>query len=201
MGGRTSSADRAGYSRPEWVFLVAILLAVLSVAGPGWMVWRRNQRLHWAQTDLAVLVQACRRYYAEYGTWPTARGGGREDVRFGFEVANREVLNVLRAVDGEGNEEHRVNPRRIVFIEALAYEPGMSGLDEDGDFLDPWGTPYQIILDANLDNACRVPNTIYNNFIGEGMIAWSAGPDRISDNADDILSWRIVPRIEMEIIR
>jgi hypothetical protein len=103
-------------------------------------------------------------------------------------------MNLLRAAEDPAG----LNVHRMIFLEAPAFRPGRSGLDAEGRFLDPWGTPYQIVLDANLDNICDTPNSVYNNMIGEGIIAWSCGPDRVSDTSDDILSWTARRPVEME---
>lgn len=153
-----------------------------------------------ARSDLVALVDSGHRFYNEYGTWPTARSGDAGDIHFGKEIANAELVNVLRAVDGPGNENGGVNVHRIVFFESPARDRWHSGLDVDGEFIDPWGRPYQIVVDANLNNVCDIPNSIYNNMIGEGMIAWSCGPDQISDTGDDLLSWRVRRSVETEII-
>ncbi len=98
-------------------------------------------------------------------------------------------MNVLRAVAGPGNPGYSVNSKRIAFIEVREAEPGWSGLDQQGNFLDPWGQPYQIVLDTDLDNSCDISGSIYGRRIGEGMAVWSCGPDRESDTVDDVLSW------------
>lgn len=181
---------RAGISRPEVVFSLSLILLAASCGWPGWVLWKRQQRLSYARSDLLVLVSASQRFYSDYGVWPTSHSGEKADVRYGGDIPNQETVNVLRAIDGPGNPGHATNPRKIVYLEVPPAGEGLSGADSDGNFLDPWGSPYQIIYDANLNNVCNIPNTIYNNMIGEGVVAWSCGPDRISDNADDILSWK-----------
>ena len=180
---------RAGLARPEMVFLLALALMIFSLVIPGWFAWQRRARFSAARLDLTVLSEAARRFYSEYGIWPATSAGGT-DARFGQERPNSEVMNALLAIDGPGNQHQAVNPNSIVFLEAPHARSGISGLDSDGNFVDPWGTPYQIVLDIDLNNACDVPKTVYSNMVGEGFIAWSCGPDRISDTADDILSWK-----------
>ncbi len=180
-----------GLARPEWVFLLGLVLLALSIAWPGWVQWKRFDRLNLARSDLMALELACERFYTEYGHWPTAHTGERADVRYGQGLPNAEVINVLRGMDGPGNVGNRVNPNRRVFLDIPPAEDGLSGIDEQGEFRDPWGKPYQMLLDANLNNVISATNTIYNNFVGEGFVAWSSGPDGISDNGDDIRSWEL----------
>jgi hypothetical protein len=64
------------------------------------------------------------------------------------------------------------NPRKIVFIEVRE-----TRINTQGEFVDPWGTPYRI--DVSKPDAPRV---------------WSCGPNRKDENgadgSDDIVGWR-----------
>ena len=171
------------------MILFGLLLAVASAVGPGWWAWRRHQRLSMARSDLRVLDEAARRFHREYGAWPGCWEVSASDRRFGREIPNAQVVNVLRAVEGAGNPQHLGNDQQLVFLEVEPYRSGWSGLEPSGSFLDPWGTPYQMVFDANFDNVCEVENSIYGRLIGQGMALWSCGPDRRSDTPDDLLSW------------
>lgn len=184
------TAGKAGLSSPEVLLLLGAVLLVVSLAVPGWFISVRRRSIAMARADLRAVIQAAQTYYAEYGHWPTSLSGGLEDVHYGRENANHEVVNVLRAQDGPGNLGHRTNKRRISFLEVPDFRPGWSGLDADGNLVDPWGHQYQILLDASLDNICRAASTVYGRREGEGIMVWSCGPDGISDNHDDLLSWQ-----------
>lgn len=172
------------------MFLAGALILVLSILIPGSLAIRHRQRLVMARGDIAALLASGARFSREYGGWPTRHSGSRADVRYGRQVSNAEVLNVLRSLDGAGNESFALNPQKMIFIEVEPYRPGWSGLDAGGAFLDPWGMPYEIVFDTDFDNVCAVPKSIYGRIPGQGMVVWSCGPDRISDTADDILSWK-----------
>ena len=141
------------------------------------------------RADLRAIVRATENFFNEYGYPPTALRNVPGGVRFGDVRPNAEVLNPLRAVDGPGNENHRVNPNRLVFLRVPAVEPGRSGVNEQGEFLDPWGQPYQIVLDTDLEYIVRFPRSIYRPLDETSVAAWSYGPDRKPDSPDDILSW------------
>jgi hypothetical protein len=181
----------SGFSRPEIVFFLACALIVVSLAVPAWFLREQRLRLLGAKTDLLELLEASQRYYVEYGHWPTARGAERGDARYGRENSNAEVVNVLQAVDGPGNTGHALNPDRIVFLEAAPWTPGQSGVNARGELIDPWGQPYQVVVDSDLNNVCSIENSVYGRLAGEGLAAWSCGPDRLSDTADDIVSWKL----------
>lgn len=180
----------AGWARAELLFLAGVLLLVFSVVGPGWLHLRHRQQLAMARSDIRTLMEAGGRYYREYGTWPCRRASEAGDARFGRRPPpNGDVLNVLRSVAGSGNQEYQLNEQRMVFLEVEPYRAGWSGLSADGDFLDPWGQPYEMVFDTDFDNVCEVADSVYGRLMGEGMVIWSSGPDRLSETADDIRSW------------
>lgn len=176
-------------SRSESLLLASLLLLILSIAGPGFWAWKRRERLRMARVDLRVLVEAVERYHREYGVWPGALQTRSADLRFGRGESNAQVLNVLCAQDGPGNPQHRANEQQLVFLEVEPAGPGMSGVNAQGAFLDPWGTEYQLVIDANYDNVCEVEKSVYGRLIGQGHAIWSCGPDRVSDTPDDLLTW------------
>lgn len=182
---------RSRFSRSELLIIAGLILLLVSVIAPGWWAWKRHQRMVMVRADLRVLVDVLQRYHREYGSWPGALGNPAEDVRFGRTVSNAQVMNILRALDGPGNPQHHANEQQIVFLEVEPYAEGVSGLDIEGAFLDAWGTPYQMVFDANFDNACTVEQSIYGKLIGQGQAIWSCGPDRKSDTADDLLTWTV----------
>ena len=72
----------------------------------------------------------------------------------------------------------------------------------DGQFYDPWGTAYQVAIDANYDNDIANPYGSSGgagaNPIRQGVIAWSYGKDKTPGsnnnskftNSDDVISWQ-----------
>ena len=141
-----------------------------------------------ARHDIVALQRAILRHHREYGSWP-APAGLSADLRFGARRPNAEVMNTLRAEPGPGNREHETNPQRMIFIDIPLHQRGYSGLDASGEFLDPWGMPYQVVLDTSYDGAVTVENSIYGRVPGVGVLIWSCGPDRRSETKDDLLSW------------
>jgi type II secretory pathway pseudopilin PulG len=183
-------SGRSGTSLPEVGVVLGVLMIAASLAVPAWFAWRAGQRVALARSDIRALAKAGNLYYQEYGQWPGHGAGGGADARFGLARPNAEVVNVLRAVGGAGNAGHSENSRRIAFLEAPAKVPGKSGINPSGEFVDPWGTPYQVAVDGDLDNNCDIPRSIHGKLAGVGFGAWSAGPDREPDTVDDIVSWK-----------
>ena len=178
-------------SRSELALYAGVMLIVAALVVPGWLQWNRLNRLEMARLDIGDLISACRRFHAEYKRWPTGRTTDYGDTRFGLDIPNQQVMNVLRDVDGVGNPEHSVNTNRVVYFKAQPAGPGQSGLDKSGEFVDPWGKPYQIVLDTDQSGLCNIENSIYGDLIAGGVLSWSGGPDRKLETPDDILSWKL----------
>lgn len=176
--------------KPAGAIALGVLLLLASWIGPAIWKGRLRREQAYARAGGQALVQAARHFYADYGVWPTARQCPPHDCRFGGDLRNGEVVNVLRAVDGPGNAHHAVNPNRTVYFDPPAHRPRRPGLDHRGDFLDSWGTSYQVVLDSNLSGIGEVENSVYDGQIGIGVLVWSCGPDRRSDTPDDLLSWK-----------
>jgi len=175
---------------PEWVLLGGVTLILATLCMAGLMALRLKHSYQAVQNDLVAVSRACQLFFDEYGYWPTDRESDYGDARYGREHANSLVMNALRAISGPGNYNHTRNPGKIIFLEAGTWQRGRSGLDREGRFLDAWGTPYQMVLDADLNNRCEFEHSIYRPLKNAGVALWSCGPDRISDTSDDLLSWK-----------
>ena len=63
------------------------------------------------------------------------------------EAESKQILMVLMNIGTTDSTNHALNPKGIVFLETdFSLDTGY-----DGEYLDPWGTQYRIILDENLD--------------------------------------------------
>lgn len=184
---------RRGATRPEWLIALALLFAVGSAGFLAWAETRRSARIARTYDELRTLVTACSRFYREYGVWPTEDASvGDADASVGADGRNRRVVFRLRAVEGEGNEAHRNNPRRIDFLLPLPDDPRPTtpNLAATGDVLDPWGNPYRLAFDSNYDGALELRGDYSLRIPGEGVAIWSAGPDQRYGTRDDIRTWR-----------
>jgi len=184
-----TASTRKPWPRAECMMGAGLLCIILAVAIPGWWNYDTQRRLELTRSDLSALITASERFFLEYGTWPSPHMGQEDDMRYGRDTPNYYVMNILRAVDGPGNEGHRMNPNQILFIRLPPYRRGVSGISENGAFLDCWGQPYEIAIDTDLNNTVTMSQSIYRNQVGQGLVAWSGGPDRKLDTDQDVLSW------------
>ena len=173
---------------------ILLVLVTLLIVGPKFfeVSTDRNYRNVAAKAGATQLASGLRSYYDEYGHWPDFAGDGKILDATG----NAAILRVLTAHD-ETN-----NPRRIVFFEAApARKPDLTnGITPDGVFVDPWGSPYRIILDSGGSGTIANPYPKDpNSKIQARAIVWSLGKDgkqgapkdeHISQGSDDICSWK-----------
>jgi prepilin-type N-terminal cleavage/methylation domain-containing protein len=142
---------------------------------------------------------------------------------------NTEVIAILMDITNttvtSANLNHQKNPQQTIFLNAKQVsDPALPGVGPDGVYRDPWGSPYIITMDLTYDEQCHDAfyslhmvsqqngqtgyNGLFNpdaggtseNFLYHGKVmVWSAGPDRMIDNAtpanagvnkDNILSWQ-----------
>ena len=176
-------------TNPEWALLTGLLVILVTLVVIGIMALRLKRSYASVQQDLVAIPRACALFFDEYGRWPSDHEAEYGDVRYGREQSNAQVMNALRAINGPGNYNDTINPGKIIFLEAEPWRPGVSGLDAEGNFLDAWGMPYQMVLDTDFNNRCDIEHSIYYHLDEGGVALWSCGPDRISDTSDDLLSW------------
>ena len=175
------------------VVLAAFLFPALSAVNP-----TSNQSR--AQLDMSQIVAAVKAFYTEYGHYPQVEEAG---VVSGLR-GNRELMRCLT-----GSDTLR-NPLRILFFEGRParkvsrwFKPETYGGGFDsasGDYLDPWGQPYQVLVAVNYNGP------ITNPYIDDpdkqvrfGVIVWSVGKDGVfgrradqdtKTRPDDVVSWR-----------
>ncbi len=176
----------AKLTRPEAVLLAGVLVLFLgAVAGAG-MAARAWQLRRMATRDFRSMELAVYDYRQKFKRLPV-RGNPLEDVRFGTPASpNRLLCAVLLGAPGQGGDLNRENIRYLRVGDA-GYR--RSGINEHGDLVDPWGQPYQIVLDADDNNVCDMPGTRLASAIGVPVAIWSHGPDRKAGTPDDIISW------------
>jgi len=90
-----------------------------------------------AKNGAREIANAVSAYKMEYGRWP---------------LTNAVVQNVegpfLLALTGTNVQG--LNPRQITFLEPMSARKGRCGLT-NGMFVDPWGSPYRILVDTDYD--------------------------------------------------
>jgi prepilin-type N-terminal cleavage/methylation domain-containing protein len=194
------------------ITLIAILIALLFPAFNG--VQDQAKRTQ-AKNDLTQIVTAVNAFYTEYGKYPTA---GTTDAAAtygsGSSKTNDLLFNELRGTS------IALNTRQIVFISPPDVKDPTnphSGIARNStningiavspnEYVDPWGTPYDVEMDADYTN--QIETNPYPDTDGSagatplrlGVISWSFGKDQAKGtkspsnpkfkDSDDVISWQ-----------
>lgn len=192
----------------ELLTVIAIIAILMGLLFPAIGIVKESARKVQAKNDVTNIVAAVKQYYTEYGKYPPmqdppATGGGDDLVgdAAGNPTggSNNALFNTLRAIPTGLNENHKFNPRRIVFFEGKAAadtaapRAGFSDKSTDptkqGNFYDPWGKEYNVVIDSNYDNVITLDSQ-YTDFSAKdaprvGCGAFSLGKDNKLGTADD----------------
>jgi len=177
------------------ILIIATLAAALLTATSG--MFDRARKVQ-AKNDLTQIVTAVNAFYTEYGRYPLATSDSTI-------INNADLLYSLRAIplgaNAPVNGVPAINSRSIVFINPNVKDSinPRSGIGGDGQFYDPWGTPYRVAIDGDYNNNIN-PNPYTANTgagpgtLTQGVIAWSLGKDGTQGTdfkaSDDVISWQ-----------
>jgi prepilin-type N-terminal cleavage/methylation domain-containing protein len=225
LGDRALANESKALQRPrlhraftliELLVVIAIIAILIGLLFPAFRAVQDQAKRTQAKNDLTQIVNAVNAYYTDYGKYPLVTA----DTTYGpGGTVNDLLFNELRSTAAATQ-----NPRQIVFISPPSVKDPSnprSGIALQattingisiavGDFVDPWGTPYNVSVDGSYDNS--VPNPYGPQTAGgagpdplpSGVIGWSRGKDQTlgtnGDNvyrnpttgaqSDDVISWQ-----------
>jgi prepilin-type N-terminal cleavage/methylation domain-containing protein len=207
----TQGRRHEAFTLIELLVVIAIIAILIGLLFPAFRAVQDQAKRTQAKNDLTQIVNAVNAYYTEYGKYPLP-SGTTGDFTFGpggnsNPPANSELIYTLRAVNaGTMNLNNAANPRIIVFISPPYVKDDTSPLTRrsgvspsNGNYYDPWGTPYDVEIDGGYNNAIS-PNP-YTPDTGAGpsplnlgVIAWSLGKNGTQGTdfnaSDDVISWQ-----------
>ena len=181
------------------VELLVVIAIVVVLAGAGFSAGGAAIQKAKKTTCLAAatgIESAVNNFYTEYGNMPDANG--TDDTIFVTDEAAG--IDLLKTLLGE---DKTLNPRGIKFLSANEGKANKNGLiynssgTEVTAMFDPWGGPYNVILDLNYNEkledvqpkgAGNKPSTLN----GRRVAVWSDGADGVSASgkaADDVKTW------------
>ena len=194
----------ARYSRAftliELLVVIAIIAILVGLIFPAFKAVQNQARQTQAKNDLTQIVNAVNAFYTDYGKYPLATNDNAI-------TNNADLSFTLRAVASGANASNAINPRVIVFINPPYVKNDTAGSRRsgvsptDGQYYDPWGTPYRVAIDGDYTNTIN-PNPYTANTgagpspLNIGVIAWSLGADQSLGNgggftnSDDVISWQ-----------
>jgi prepilin-type N-terminal cleavage/methylation domain-containing protein len=207
LSSRTSR--NGGFTLIELLIVIAIIAILIGLLFPAFKGVQDQAKRTQAKNDLTQIVTAVNAFYTEYGRYPLATA----DTIYGpAGTSSADLFYSLRAVPSGANAlvagVPAINPRTIVFISPPDVKDTAhprAGIGSDGQYYDPWGTPYNVEIDADYDNQITNPypdtdGSAGANPLRQGVIAWSYGSDQTKGTkspastnykaSDDVISWQ-----------
>ena len=194
----TKEDRKAAFTLAELLLVIVIIVILAGLTFPAFQgVLERAKKVQ-AKNDLTQIVTAVNAFYTEYGRYPLVT----DDTPI---ANNSDLLYTLRGVAYGANLGNAVNTRQIVFIspaEDTSQTNPKGKIGSTGQFYDPWGQPYKIVIDGNYDNQITNPYTADTGAgpgtLRQGVLAWSYGKDtKLGNNgdgkyknSDDVISWQ-----------
>lgn len=158
---------RRGFTLIELLVAIAILGVLAVITIPALSKALSSAKKARAMREVTELDGAIKRFIGEYGKPPLPRGKkiGEPDQEFTGE-SQADILQILMNLDDGWGVEER-NTRQLVFLEldpasfgtkTQRHNPGESQpcvecmLKAGDPYRDPWGKPYGVLLDMNMDD-------------------------------------------------
>jgi prepilin-type N-terminal cleavage/methylation domain-containing protein len=183
----------SGFTLLELLVVIAIITVLAGLLFPAFVGAQKQVKKTQAKNDVNQIVTAVNGFYTEYGKYPTT---STTDVTFGISPTNDLLCDVLRnnTSGTNGATVTLLNPRQIVFMDVATAKDQTnpkSGIQiSTGRWYDPWGSAYNVAIDANYNVIVKAPSytdllstyTTATDGSGDvgvrtGVIAWSFGPN------------------------
>ncbi|MEM9480254.1 MAG: prepilin-type N-terminal cleavage/methylation domain-containing protein [Verrucomicrobiota bacterium] len=145
------------------VMTVIAILAAISYTAMSSAINSTNRVI--AKSDTASLTNAITAYKLEYHVMPLENAGRGESVQT---ESDAEIMRILVGADPD------LNPRGHRFMNVKLAKNDRKGLDQSGNYLDPWGERYGVGIDSNANGVVRNPAS-ESGTLREEAIAWSYG--------------------------
>ena len=137
VGGSSSSFNpphtSLAFTLIELLVVIAIIAILAGLAFPAVQGAMGSAKKAQARNDVNQLAAAVKAFQLDYGKLPAIKDDAAE---------------VVKALIGSNTS---VNPRNIVFFEPKTAKGGKKGWD-GANYLDPWGSPYKVVLDLGYSN-------------------------------------------------
>lgn len=195
MKTHSAVSRREGFTLLEILIVISIIGVLTALAIPAIQGVFARARKTEALSVIQGITNGLKQYQVDYGRFPAAFGQASEEPSPLDEGSA--VLKVLL-----GEKAQRLNPKAERYIEPKVGKAGTGGLIGVGanySLVDPWGRPYQVIMDLNYDGRIANPDAqnedsaISSEALAQlpvSVLVFSSGPDKKLHTHDDVVSWR-----------
>ncbi len=174
-------SDERAFTLIEILVVMTLIAILVGIGVPAFTSVMEQARKTQAKNEEQQIVAAVNAFYTDYGKYPLVTAD--TTIKGTSTPSNSDLFFTLRGVSGGANAANAVNTRAIVFIQPPASKDqtnprsGIKTSTTDSTWYDPWGKPYNVMIDGNYDNTLANPYadnpggaTLYF-----GVIVWSFG--------------------------
>ena len=176
-------SDERAFTLIEILVVMTLIAILVGIGVPAFTSVMEQARKTQAKNEEQQIIAAVNAFYTEYGKYPLVTAD--TTINNTSTPSNSDLFFTLRAVSGGANNANAVNTRAIVFIQPPVSKDqtnprsGIKTSTTDSTWYDPWGKPYNVMIDGDYDNQLANPYadtpppggaTLYL-----GVIVWSFG--------------------------
>lgn len=137
----SKGSGRVAFTLIELLVVIAIIAILAALLSPAIGAALERAKYTKSKVEVMSIASAVKAYLNEYGKLPVdSTLQGKPDPTALYNVSI--CTNILMVLTDSSNQT-TLNPRRIVFLEIE---------NAFGEFKDPWGVQYRMILDTDYDN-------------------------------------------------
>jgi len=141
---RLCGEKKRGFTLVELMIVMGVIIVLATLLFPVIVGMREKTRDRQARVEVRNVLLALKTYRMDYGKWPKQNQAAEDPPQ--YFTNNWEVILPLIARDPVEN------PRGKVYLTLQA----TNQLDSLTNFIDPWGVPYVIVLDENMDAGLKI---------------------------------------------
>jgi prepilin-type N-terminal cleavage/methylation domain-containing protein len=179
-------SDERAFTLIEILVVMTLIAILVGIGVPAFTSVMEQARKTQAKNEEQQIVAAINAFYTDYGQYPLVTAD--TTINKTSTPSNSNLFFTLRAVSGGVNLNNAVNTRAIVFIQPPVSKDqnnprsGIKSSTTDSTWYDPWGSPYNVMIDGNYDNSLANPYTGDNPggaTLYLGVIVWSFGKNGV----------------------
>lgn len=180
-----SFSTRRGFTLVELLVVIAIIAVLATLAAPALLNVLKKGKITKAANICHTLELAVDNFEQEYSYLPYV--GDTPPANDTSVRSDTDIMTILAGIDSEHN------PKKIRFFETdtpkgsneSTYADGMHVSNTAAKLYDPWGEPYYLVFDYDLDGEIENPLEEGKIVRAKRVLVYSLGPDKKSSTKDE----------------